>query len=132
MGIIKRSRHIGFAVLRGTTLVCIVTRRRTGRSTRDITDHIARSCRDFAIDEVLAEQHDAAWNIGANRRMTTVSLTAVMTALLPTHPRPTPGALIDEVLRRYPALRRGDRLSRDRTVALYAVALALTQTTTIH
>jgi hypothetical protein len=132
LGIVQRSRHIGLAVLRGTTLVCFATRRQTGQRTSDVGAEIDRLCHDHGVDEIIIEPR-------AHRRepfpmnAVQLSLDSAMPSLLARDvERHTQRALISTLLTRYPALRVGRRLSRDRIVALYAVALALARAATTN
>lgn len=130
LGIVRRSRHIGCAVLRGTTLVYIVSGRQTGRRPRGTADLVGRLCRDFPIGEMVMEPGDRALAGDYQIPVVEVSLAEALSRLVPEHPRPRRGMLIEHVAGRYPAvnhtIRRCRRVTRDRTASLYAVALALT------
>ena len=130
LGIVRRSRHIGCAVLRGTTLVYIVSGRQTGQRPRRIADLVGRLCRDFPIGELVTEPGGGAFAAARDIPVVEVSLSDALSRLVPEHPRPRRSMLVEHVAGRYPAvrhtIRRCRRVTRDRTASLYAVALALT------
>lgn len=129
LAVVRRSRYVGAAVLAGAKLVAVRARRIPPRDRKQLRKFILQLGTDQAVDEVVIEHCDRPtlateclpWP------STTASRCEVAEHILKGQRRPTRRDLMAEVCRRYPELRRcrGRALSRDRTVILFAVALAL-------
>ncbi len=133
LALVRRSRHLGLAVLRSSTLLFLETRR--VRQPKDIRRVIGPLVSAYAVDEIVLETggrlpapagdlRPAGRPVAVVRR----SIARAKDTLLPPAFPHTHRHLFAELFRRFPALHRPSprgALSRDRVTQLLAVALAL-------
>lgn len=133
LAVCRRSRHLGLAVLRDSTLIAVRTHR-LKRGERPTAKELIQDVADTYLVEELVLETGSPLRLPrrGSRIIVAVALTSAKAILLPATRERGHQAVFLEICRRYPALRHRHRPSRDRVAQLLAVVLAVSRVQEQH